>query len=839
MPVQAKSIRARKSVFYIALACPRLTATALMALALCLLLTAPVALAIKPGSVAPVGDKWAVVIGISNFADTKVPSLKYAAKDAKDFYEYLIDPSGGRFRADHVKLLTDDTATKINIMDVLGDSFLPHAAAPEDLVVIYLSTHGSPAGADIRGVNYIVAHDTELVKLFATGIEMQQLLRLIKERVHTRRLLLVLDTCYSGAGGSAGHKGLTRTNVDSQEIAQGTGSLVIASSAPDQRSWESESLANSYFTRYFIDALKEDGGKVSIDRAFNTMRNRVQSSVLREKGEMQTPVMAGAFIGPSLVIGVPPSVQRLAPASAALAGGPTFAGQKVLPGGSLASYSQHMRLAKKLVDENRLWDAVHELEQAVTLNPQSVEANIILAEAYDLQSRFREAQAAAKAAVINDENSSRAREKLGLAYLRTGSPDNALLQAQKAVSLDPTNSMAHNLMGYILEHHSSNIDQAQKEYRKALELNALNVRALVNLGLLIAAQRRDFDQAEKLFRQAVAADADDWEARLALGRLLRDARGRHRESERELRQAIEIDPGRAVLHSELALALALDKSRYQEAETEFRKGIQLAPTDARAHYLLAEFLMERLSRIDEAEREFRRAVEINPNLDAARVGLGTLLVIHRKRFDEGHDQFRQALSINPRNADAHVGLAMVYRDLYKNYHGAEEELRKALRLNPQSWRAHDRLGSVLSVDLKRFDEGKAELERAIEADRQAAEPHFNLGNLLAEHYNNFEAAKAEIEKAIELDPSQSRYHGKLGWLLTEHYNQHQLAKEMLSRAAALDPGNAEAHYRLGMLLIKKLGQRKAGEAELEKAYNKEPENLEYKRAVQRYAGGLR
>ena len=141
------------------------------------------------------GDKWAVVIGVSRFSDGSIPQLKYSAKDAQDFYDYLTDPNHGRFAKDHVKLLLNEDASKVNIMDVIGDSFLPHGAAPGDLVVIYLSTHGSPAGADIRGVNYVVASDSRVNKLFATGIEMRQLLRTVKERVHTNRVVLVLDTC--------------------------------------------------------------------------------------------------------------------------------------------------------------------------------------------------------------------------------------------------------------------------------------------------------------------------------------------------------------------------------------------------------------------------------------------------------------------------------------------------------------------------------------------------------------------------------------------------------------------------------------------------------------------
>ncbi len=53
---------------------------------LCLLGPPAQAVAGAAGATAsPVEDKWAVVIDLSEFADSSVPKLKYSAKDAKDF----------------------------------------------------------------------------------------------------------------------------------------------------------------------------------------------------------------------------------------------------------------------------------------------------------------------------------------------------------------------------------------------------------------------------------------------------------------------------------------------------------------------------------------------------------------------------------------------------------------------------------------------------------------------------------------------------------------------------------------------------------------------------------
>jgi len=511
----------------------------------CSLITNCLAASIQASS-RPIGDKWAVIIGISKFADTQVPPLHYSAKDAQDFYGYLIDQRAGRFNQDHVRLLLNEEATKVNIMDAIGDSFLPHAANPGDLVLIYLSTHGSPAGADIRGVNYVVAYDTQLRKLFATGLEMRQLLQIIKERVHTNRILLVLDTCYSGAGAESGHKGLVRTNVDSQELAQGIGSLVISSSLPNERAWESDNLHNSYFTRFLIDSLKENPDSKTIDKAFETMKSKVQSTVLREKGELQTPVMAGTFVGPKLILGAPATINRLSPYSVSVPGATNTSAQAPV---NLSEYAQHMQLAKQLQNEHKLWDAAHELEISTKLNPGSLEAYLAAANVYDDQGRYDMAFESAKRAVVNDDNSSQAHEVLGSEYLRCDMAEEALRQAQIAVTLDPSSSTSHNLLGFINEHKFQRNDLAEQEYRRALNLNSLNVKAMINLGLLLESENRQLDEVGMLFRKAQEADADDWQAHLALARFLFYKKADRTAAEIEMRKALGLYPANAEIHS--------------------------------------------------------------------------------------------------------------------------------------------------------------------------------------------------------------------------------------------------------------------------------------------------
>jgi hypothetical protein len=259
----------------------------------------------------PIKDKWAVVIGISTFANASL-NLKYADKDARDFRNFLVEKC--HFAPDHVRLLLNENATKDRIFDVLGDSWLPRVALPEDLVVIYVSSHGSPSTLDVAGVNYVVAHDTNPEKLFTTAIPIQHLADTIKERVHSKRVLLVLDACHSGAAGDSS-KGIKRVgNLDAAAIAQGTGHAVICSSSKNEASWEAKNYPNGVFTKALIESLQTKGTNTKLGEAFALLKDKVQTQVVAERGVTQTPVLeASKWKGEDLVLAALPTAPRPAP----------------------------------------------------------------------------------------------------------------------------------------------------------------------------------------------------------------------------------------------------------------------------------------------------------------------------------------------------------------------------------------------------------------------------------------------------------------------------------------------------------------------------------------------
>jgi Tfp pilus assembly protein PilF len=249
------------------------------------------------GPAEPITDKWCLCIGISNFQDPTI-NLKYAAKDATDFSNFLV--AKGNFKQDHVKLLTDSAATRENILSELGDKWLGKVAKPSDLVLIYISSHGSQAMEKAGGTNFLVAYDSNKSSLLASGIPMQWLSEMVKQQMKSNRIFLILDVCHSGSV-AEGEKGLTRTtDIDVSSLTAGEGQIILCSSAADQVSWESKEYPNSVFTKRLIESLQSKGADIHLTDAYKLMKTKVEEEVLRDRSVVQTPIIKENWHGGEL-----------------------------------------------------------------------------------------------------------------------------------------------------------------------------------------------------------------------------------------------------------------------------------------------------------------------------------------------------------------------------------------------------------------------------------------------------------------------------------------------------------------------------------------------------------
>lgn len=255
----------------------------------------------------PIQDKWAVVIGVSRFASPGIPVLRYPSKDAQDFYNFLV--TKGNFARDHVLLLRDERATKVNILDAFGDGFLPRRVLENDLVVVFISSHGSPK--DVAGENFIIAYDTDPNRPYATGIRLQDLSSELTKRTGCDRIVLLLDACHSGAAVASGEKGLARAPSNfSLDSVTGVGQLVISSSKPDESSWESKRYPNGVFTKQLITTMESNGPELRLTDVYRKLRDNVQQEVRFDRVASQTPMMLNKWRGLDVSLCAKPAAPR-------------------------------------------------------------------------------------------------------------------------------------------------------------------------------------------------------------------------------------------------------------------------------------------------------------------------------------------------------------------------------------------------------------------------------------------------------------------------------------------------------------------------------------------------
>ena len=267
-------------------------------------------------SAGPVGEKFALLVGVGSFADATVPSLSFAAKDAQDLRTVLVDPIYGNFDPANVTVLTDADATRANILDSIDR--IARRSRPEDLVVLFFSTHGWPrdGGSGLQQIGYVLAHDSEQRRLVSTSIPFESL-RHYTASIPARRKVLLLDTCYSGeAGVQRGAKALLVERGVSTEVAETfvttEGTFLMLSSSEREQSYESDELGNGYFTHYLVEALRQGSKPPTLGEVFHHVQTEVSAAVARDRGVHQTPQLKPSLdeTKAELRIGVVPSARR-------------------------------------------------------------------------------------------------------------------------------------------------------------------------------------------------------------------------------------------------------------------------------------------------------------------------------------------------------------------------------------------------------------------------------------------------------------------------------------------------------------------------------------------------
>src|SRR5262245_9034101 len=251
----------------------------------------------------------AVVVGINDYADAKIPNLRFARADAESIYEVLTNPAIGRFRPENVTLLVDAQATERNIRSALGTN-LPRRAGKNSTVIIFYAGHGAPVvdphTKSTDGLEkYLVPHDAIADDLRASAISMDAIQQYFAW-LDASQVVCFLDSCYSGTAGgrSFDHPAYQTRAMLSDEFLENLGTegrFVVTACATNEVSLESPALGHGIFTHHLVKGLSgaadtHGKGRVTIDELYEYVYQNVEKEA-RALGGSMNPVRKGSVQG--------------------------------------------------------------------------------------------------------------------------------------------------------------------------------------------------------------------------------------------------------------------------------------------------------------------------------------------------------------------------------------------------------------------------------------------------------------------------------------------------------------------------------------------------------------
>jgi tetratricopeptide (TPR) repeat protein len=171
---------------------------------------------------------------------------------------------------------------------------------------------------------------------------------------------------------------------------------------------------------------------------------------------------------------------------------PTVLVVQSTPAGDPAEY---LASGRAHMEAGELAKAIADLEAAVFLAPDLIEAQFYLGNAYTAVGRLADAEARFQAVLGIEPEHLSAHSNLGVVYLQMGRMEEAQVEFQAALALDESDAQVHYLLG-VTHVRLGELDQANGRFEQA---------------------RERFEQARERFEQAVALDSELPEPYFGLG----------------------------------------------------------------------------------------------------------------------------------------------------------------------------------------------------------------------------------------------------------------------------------------------------------------------------------
>ena len=230
----------------------------------------------------PKKNAYAIVIGIEEYRQ-KLPKADYADHDARVMAEYLTKVMG--YPEENIVTLINDRALKSDMEKYLG-KWLPNNVEKDSSVFIYYSGHGAPNPK--TGDAFLVPYDGDPSFIEETGYPLKRLYAKL-DKLQVKEIIVVLDSCFSGAGGRSvlakGARPLVM-NMDKQMFHSDRIAILSASSG-SQISSTHDKEGHGLFTYFFLKGIKD--GNSELGTLYNYLKPQVERIARKAYNNEQTP----------------------------------------------------------------------------------------------------------------------------------------------------------------------------------------------------------------------------------------------------------------------------------------------------------------------------------------------------------------------------------------------------------------------------------------------------------------------------------------------------------------------------------------------------------------------
>lgn len=244
-----------------------------------------------------IGSVWGLFIGVSKFDDASL-NLRYAAKDAELLHGFFKKQFKGRVDEDHFTLLTNQKASRKAILKALKS--VANRAFPDDLVFIFIATHGLPN--DDNSDIFFFTPETDASVPSADGVSRSDLVNQLR-RSKAGKIVIMLDACHAGSFSSSGLAFRGAETSEANKLLRGIGSAqdgvaVMMSSSAAERSQESDDFCGGHgaFSCALHDGLSGEANTNGNEYVeLRELSDYVYKRVKKMSGGVQNPAIEGKF----------------------------------------------------------------------------------------------------------------------------------------------------------------------------------------------------------------------------------------------------------------------------------------------------------------------------------------------------------------------------------------------------------------------------------------------------------------------------------------------------------------------------------------------------------------